>query len=51
MTSRAAALLAAHTAPETPAMQAQRRRFMTLAILGAALLGAVAGVLNSKGVF
>lgn len=47
MTGRVTALFA----PETPAMRAQRRRLMTLAILGAALLGAAAAVLNSKGVF
>ena len=45
MTIPTSALLA----PESPAMRAQRRRLMTLAIAAAALLGAAAGVLNSRG--
>ena len=36
--------------PETRAEFAARRRFMTFAILAAALLGAAAGILDSKGV-
>jgi hypothetical protein len=45
-----AALTFAAAPAETPAERHARRRFVTLSLLAAALIGAAAGILQSKGV-
>ena len=46
--SRAALTLTPASA-ETPAERHARRRFLTLSLLAAALLGAAAGIIDAKG--